>query len=195
MSRGASKKKCYKTNSKIISFEPLPFVFTKLRENLSHFSDRTILVNKGVGSKSEIISINYNRNASVYASFSDEVNDISYLDNNEKLDIEVITIDDYCKENNIQDIDFIKVDTEGFEKEVFDGAIQTFKKIKPKFIQIEFNWHQLFRNTSLLYFSRKLPDYNVYQLTSRGMRKVNANDPYSNFYIYSNFVFIRKDLD
>lgn len=183
-----------KTNSKVISFEPLPFVFNKLKENLSYYSDRIILVNKGVGSKSEPLTIFYNGSANVHASFSEEVNDISYLNNKEKLEIELTSIDDYCEENNIREIDFIKIGTEGFEKEVFEGAIKTFENIKPKFIQIEFNWHQLFRNTSLLFF-RKLPDYDVYQLTYNDMKKVDPRHSYSNFYIFSNFVFVRKDLD
>ncbi len=184
-----------KTNSKVIGFEPLPFVFNKLQENLSNYSDRIILVNKGVGCKSEPLTIFYNGSATAHASFCEEVNDITYFKNNEKLEIELTTIDDYCMENNIREIDFIKIDTEGFEKEVFEGAIKTFENIKPKFIQIEFNWHQLFRNTSLLFFSRKLPDYDVYQLTYNDMQKVDPKDPYSNFYIFSNFVFVRKDLD
>ena len=190
-----SKLLLSKTKSKVISFEPLPHVFNELKENLAAYSDRILFVNKGIGSKNETIAINYNNSSNSHASFSEEVNDISYLNNNEKLLVEVITIDDYCKENNIASIDFIKIDTEGFEKEVFEGAIKTFEKIKPKFIQIEFNWHQLFRNTSLLFFSRKLPDYEVYQLTYNNIRKVDVKDPFSNIYMFSNFVFIRKDLD
>ena len=190
-----SKLLLEKTNSKVISFEPLPHVFKELKENLSSYSDRILFINKGIGSKNETTTINYNSSANAHASFSEELNDISYINNNEKLLVEVITIDDYCKENNITSIDFIKIDTEGFEKEVFEGAIKTFEKIKPKFIQIEFNWHQLFRNTSLLFFSRKLPDYKVYQLTYNNIRKVDVKEPYSNIYMFSNFVFIRKDLD
>ena len=165
-----------------------------MQENLSSYSDRIILVNKGVGSKSEPRTIFYNGYGTEHASFIEEVNDIRYVNNNEKLEIELTTIDDYCIENNIREIDLIKIDTEGFEKEVFEGAITTFENIKPKFIQIEFNWHQLLRNTSLLFFSRKLPDYDVYQLTYNGMQKVDPKHPYSNFYIFSNFVFVLKGL-
>ena len=84
-------------------------------------------MNTGVGSKSELLNIFYNCSATVHASFSEEVNDITYLNNKEKLEIELTTIDDYCIENNIREIDFIKIDTEGFEKEVFEGGMKTFK--------------------------------------------------------------------
>ena len=46
-----SKLLLEKTNSKVISFEPLPFVFRKLSDNLSNYDDRIMLVNKGVGKK------------------------------------------------------------------------------------------------------------------------------------------------
>jgi len=183
------------TKANVISFEPLPFVFKKLSVNLSNYSDRVVLVNSGVGEKSETLPIHFNENASVHASFSNEVKQVEYVSNTESVMINVVSIDDYCRDNNITEIDFIKIDTEGFEKEVFDGAKETFKIIQPKFIQIEFNWHQLFRLTSLHYFAEKLPNYNVYQLTYNNMRKVDSKFPSSNFYLFSNFVFVRKDCD
>ena len=179
------------TKANVISFEPLPFVFRELSVNLSNYSDR-VLVNSGVGEKSETLPIHFNQNASVLASFSNEVKQVGYVSNTESVMIKAVSIDDYCRDNNTE-IDFIKMDTEGFEK--VDGAKETFQIIQPKFIQIEFNWHQLFRSTSLHYFAEKLPNYNVYQLTYNGMRKVDSKFPYSNFYLFSNFVFVRKDCD
>ena len=46
-------------------------------------------------------------------------------------------------------IDFIKIDTEGYEFEVLDGAKNLLKEQQPKFIQIEFNWHQLLKGQTL----------------------------------------------
>ena len=103
------------------------------------------------------------------------------------------TLDGYCKAKNITEIDLVKIDTEGFELEVFEGAINTFAKIKPKFIQIEFNWHQLFRNTSLNLFAEKLPNYDIYQLVHSGWVKRDAKDPLTNIYLFSNFIFVRID--
>ncbi len=181
------------TSSKVICFEPLPFAFEKMKKNLSIFNDRCSFVNKGVGSKSESLKIHFNKDRSSHASFSEEIKSIDYIENSESIEIDVTSIDDFCDINNISEIDFIKIDTEGFEKEVFEGASKTFLKLKPKFIQIEYNLHQLFRDTSLNYFSEKLPGYDTYQLTYNGMKKVDAKHPFSNIYMYSNFVFIRKD--
>ena len=43
-----------------------------------------------------------------------------------------ISIDDFVKSNNIQNIDFIKMDIEGSETAALIGAIETIKKFKPK---------------------------------------------------------------
>ena len=190
-----SKLLLEKTNSKVISFEPLPFVFRKLSDNLSNYDDRIMLVNKGVGRKSENLSIHYNNNFPSFASFSKEVGDYDPKKHDEMLEIEVTSLDDFCRDNNITEIDFIKIDTEGFEGEVFEGAVETFNSIQPKYIQIEYNWHQLIRSTSLNFFAKALSNYNVYQLTYKNMKLVDSKDPYANFFLYSNFVFIRKDCD
>ena len=51
-------------------------------------------------------------------------------------------------------VDLIKIDTEGYEMNVLKGSRNFISK--PKFIQIEFNWHQLFTNNSLIDFSKEL---------------------------------------
>ena len=183
------------TKSKVISFEPFPFSYKKMVKNLSYFSDRCKFVNKGVGAKCETKKIYYNEENSDHASFAPEIKKVDYVKNNKSLDVVITSLDDFCKLNNIFEIDLIKIDTEGFEKEVFDGAKETFSKLKPKFIQVEYNWHHLFRNTSLYFFSEKLPNYNVYQLIYNNMRKIDPKHPYANLYMFSNFVFIRKDID
>ena len=45
-----------------------------------------------------------------------------------------ITIDDFFKKNDILKLDFIKIDTDGYEYEVFKGAKNTIAKFKPKII-------------------------------------------------------------
>jgi len=52
--------------------------------------------------------------------------------------IECTTIDDECELNNITDVDFIKIDTEGSELFILEGAKNTIVKYKP-LIQIAVN--------------------------------------------------------
>lgn len=187
-----SLKLLKKTGAKILAFEPVPTTFERLKENLSSYGNRIVIENKGVGSSNGILSIYYNPEASAHASFSNEIKAIDYISNDLKADVEVVTLDSYCASHGLNDIDFIKIDTEGFESEVFQGAAETLKNIQPKFIEIEFNWHQLFKKTTLNYFSEQLPNYDVYQLTFDNWIQRDPKDPMTNIYYFSNFVFVRK---
>ena len=96
--------------------------------------------------------INYNPNATAHASFSKEIDEIDYLSNQTQILVPLVTLDSYLAKNRITEVELIKIDVEGFESEVFAGAKEIFVNTRPKFIQIEFNLHQLFRNTSLHFF-------------------------------------------
>ena len=54
------------------------------------------------------------------------------------LNVKCQTLDSYCAENNISSIDFIKIDVEGAEKLVFDGAknMLSNKKIKAGIFEV-----------------------------------------------------------
>ncbi len=54
-----------------------------------------------------------------------------------KKSVKVITLDSFCEKNNIQNIDLLKIDVEGFEKEVLLGANNLLKNKKIKFIIFE----------------------------------------------------------
>lgn len=46
---------------------------------------------------------------------------------------EAVRIDDWVLKNNIQKLDFIKMDIEGAEIEALDGCVQTIEKLEPNF--------------------------------------------------------------
>ncbi|MFA0026124.1 FkbM family methyltransferase, partial [Vibrio sp. 10N.261.49.A5] len=57
-------------------------------------------------------------------------------DNEDKIETEVVnieTLDDYVARNNI-DVGVIKVDVEGYEEKLLDGAIRTITRDKPALI-------------------------------------------------------------
>jgi FkbM family methyltransferase len=63
--------------------------------------------------------------------------------------IEIRTIDDVVRDNKIDKIDFIKIDVEGVEQDVINGAKQTLKAMRPR-VFVEFNSYTLIavRNTN-----------------------------------------------
>ena len=46
-------------------------------------------------------------------------------------DVAVTSIDSFVKEKNITHVEFIKIDTEGYEANILEGARQTIQKWKP----------------------------------------------------------------
>lgn len=54
-----------------------------------------------------------------------------------KLKIDCVTLDDYCEQNAIPSVSFIKIDVEGFEENVLQGAKRMLRKFKPALV-VEF---------------------------------------------------------
>jgi hypothetical protein len=56
-----------------------------------------------------------------------------------EMNVRVITIDDFVKENNFPRVDFIKIDTEGYEAQILKGAKETIKKFKPTMVMAAYH--------------------------------------------------------
>lgn len=54
-------------------------------------------------------------------------------DNEKVVKKQAVSIDNWVKENNITQLDFIKMDIEGAEIEALDGCVETIQKLKPNF--------------------------------------------------------------
>ena len=93
-------------------------------------------------------------------------------------------------------LDFIKIDVEGNEYNVLEGAKNTINKFQPNFIQIEINSYNIFSNHSLNFISKALPNYKIFQILpyDSGLKKVNSDHPVFNLFYLSNFVFINKNF-
>ena len=57
---------------------------------------------------------------------------------NEGDEFDISTIDEYCKEHSIDSIDFVKIDTEGYDYKVLLGAKDMLKQNRIKYIQFEY---------------------------------------------------------
>lgn len=55
----------------------------------------------------------------------------------EKIEVEVDTVDRYCRTKNIEQIDFLKIDVEGFEEEVLKGAKDMLSHGKVRLVLFE----------------------------------------------------------
>ena len=107
---------------KVIAFEPMKDVFDIFIKNieLNQLQDVIIPYNIGLGAKSSLGSTRYMRpgNGMLTTIQEDSTGDLT-IDALDNIDLQV------------DRIDFIKIDTEGYELEVLKGSIQTIKKYKP----------------------------------------------------------------
>ena len=189
------------TKSKIISFEPLPLAFKDLQKIEQDNPERLKVYNYAIGEKDETLELNYSNEKSEKASFLENLNELSFYDfkNNQKIKTKVYCLDTFFSNNpNLlsENIDLVKIDTEGFEFEVLKGAKKMLEQNPPKYIQIEFNWHQLFKAQTIYNFSKFLHQYDLYQILPHGndLIKINPSRPESNIFHLTNFVYIRKDI-
>jgi len=186
---------------KVICFEPNRFSFNKLRELKTVFRDKFYPFNYAITNKNKNVFLYYGSKLSQLASLNKNLSKINFIKNtnkNKKL-VKGITLDSFFEKNKkkFKSVDFIKIDTEGHEHEVLLGAKKTIKKFKPNFIQIEFNWHQLYKNNTLLSFHQLLDNYDAYRILPLGgsIIKIDTNRPENNIFHLSNIVFIKKNIN
>ena len=190
------------TNSEIISFEPLKEAYKELQKIEKEYPNRLRVFNYAIGEKNTNLELNFSDEKSEKATFSNDIDKLSFFDHekNKKVMTDIVTLDSFLSDNssliNMSNIDLIKIDTEGFELEVIKGAKETIKNKLPKYIQLEFNWHQLFKNHSMYKFSQYLNNYELFQILPFGEKliKVDPTRPETNIFHLSNFVYIRKDI-
>jgi FkbM family methyltransferase len=128
-------------NGKVISFEPTPDTRKYLIKNILANDLHNVVV--------EPLAIS-NKSGKAFFEVTDnsECNSI-VLDENvvsEMIEIDTISIDDYCIKNNINSIDLIKMDIEGQEYNALLGMNNINKKSKNLKLIFEFNADNLNKN-------------------------------------------------
>lgn len=154
------------SNSKLYLFEPDPLLSEKLQKE---FSD--------CNSKVQNFAISNNQNERNFKCYSNsEANSFYDLDKKgyyfsrdyvkqREFTVQCKTIDNIVSEESIENIDFLKIDTQGHSFEVLEGAKETLFHKKVQYLQVEVNISGFYeKNESLskiLTFLENL-DYELY---------------------------------
>ena len=90
--------------------------------------------------------------------------------------VAVTTLDSVCKEHSIDHIDLLKIDVEGCEYEVLQGAARMIGSLSIDIIQFEINALSLISKHSLLDFMTLLTEYRFFRLLYRGLLPLDKRD-------------------
>ena len=106
-------KKC-SDNAQIYAFEPDDYAF-QILEKIKEKHKLNNVITKNV----------------LFSNAEKEIDFISMIKNTPTVKKKTITIDKFVEENNIEKIDYIKMDVEGAERTILEGGVKTIKKFKP----------------------------------------------------------------
>lgn len=165
--------------SKIFSFEPTPKTFQCLRNN---FEDdiNTKVFNLAISDFNGKAKMNFDEQYSAVSQISDEGS----------IDVNVRKLDDVIKENNIDCIDILKIDTETFEAHVLRGGFESLNKTKYLFIEISMEKdNKNYTISSLLKFL-STENYNFQLVSFR-----NYNDIGEGFMPIMDALLVNKNLN
>ena len=125
-------------NGKVFSFEPTFYALERLKKNLSlnpELAKQVTVINSFVSEKSDL-----QPNILAYSSWrvngETEHNEhpVHLGTPKDTKGVPSISLDDFVEQEQLSRLDFIKVDTDGHEYEVFKGAKKTIAKFRPKII-------------------------------------------------------------
>jgi FkbM family methyltransferase len=168
-------------------FDPVES-FVEILKNQKIINKKSYFNNFGLGSENK--ELYYYPN---YQSFYDRINSCKLSDDSNKILLSIKKGKDYVIDNNIQNIDFLKIDTEGYELDVLQGFDNFLENIK--IIQFEYGGTFLDNNTKLIDVIKYLENKNFYKfsyLTNNGTTLITD---FNDHYQYCNIVCINKNSD
>lgn len=114
-----------KDTGHVYCFEPIPAFFSRLNENIALNGCRNVT------QESHALS-NVNKKEKFFISGPESSLQNGSEDNGlETVVVDTITLDEYTARKGIKRVDFIKIDVEGVERRVIEGAAETIGKYRP----------------------------------------------------------------
>ena len=184
--------KIVNNNGKVIAFEPTPTTFERLRQNILLNNLTNIEANNmGLSNKKSVLKLHISTDG------HDAWNSFADLDNiviSEEINVNVDTLDSYINKKMIQNIKLIKLDVEGWEKYVIEGAANLLKRKDAPVFMVEFTEANAFASGYYLgeiYDFMKNHGYSWYsynsELNSLILEKKKLHYPYENLIAIKNY--------
>ena len=164
------------SNTQIHCFEPSQHTFNILQN--THSNNPIVHLNNcGLGANEQTMTLYSDGPASGLASLTKRRLTHHNIDFSQSEQVRIITLDNYCANAHIPHIHLLKVDVEGHELDVFNGALGMFEDDKIDMVTFEFGgcnidtrtyfqdfWY--FFKTYNMNIYRILPNQRLYHITS-----------------------------
>ena len=165
--------------SQFYCIEPFSQTFKVLQRNIPY--PNFIFSKVALGEKNESITIKVNP---ANQSDTNSLRNLTLEADQENSElIEVITLDEFILQNQLNRIDFLKIDTEGFDLQVLKGGIQNLNEGRIKLILVECGldpsnkYHVYFQELSSFLFSANFTLVGFFQTD---IRKISKRHHFSN---------------
>jgi FkbM family methyltransferase len=171
-------------------YEPNTFAYEKLKNRFYHL-EGIVIENKALGEFVDEKVFYESKKASNLSSLVSK----TYRDAVERI-VKITTLDIECEKYGFTNIDFLKIDTEGYDLYVLKGAKKLLSQQSIGIIQFEYNRSWVDSSSTLKYAINFLESfgYKVFLLKADGLYEFQYGC-YGEYYEYSNFVALAPQFD
>ncbi len=175
--------------AQIHCFEPMPDAFEQLQAR--NFGSNVTCNRVGLSSTVQEAAL-YTKSMSLY-----DKRMPGHEPSSEPISVKLSTLGVYCRNNNIDMIDLLKVDAEGHDYAILQGGRDLIEAGRIRRIQFEYGPYNIYAHVLLrdfFMFFEGLP-YTLYQLMPKGILKVPTYDLRLENFVYKNFVALHDSVD
>lgn len=182
---------------RLFSFEPIPEIYNMLKNSLEHlknveffnfaFSDQQ--------GKSDFYYFSGPIGNSILSGLFDRQILRQWIGQPDLITVKLETLDHFCAIMNISTIDFLKIDTEGAEWKVLNGAKELMRSHKIKSLQFEYGGTYPDAKITLKQVMQFLTEnrYLIFKIVPSGLQLISQWQPSLENYEYSNYFAICQE--
>lgn len=173
---------------KVFSFEPSRTNFEHLRSNVGAYGNVTTS-NFGLGEVNKKSNLFSTEDDSGLSSVYNRRLEHKNICLNKMEEVEIRKLDDFCAQNNIHQVNLLKIDVEGNEYNVLHGAEKTLNSGLIDFIQFEFGGCNIDSRTYFQDFHYLLnPKYRIFRIVQNGLYPLNKYDERDEIFTTVNYL-------
>ena len=180
--------------AEIWAFEPNPHAYRQLVNAVSHLNVKCLNVGMGKNQGTDQLYVPdthdlFSCHATSYKGKIEEYDPDSEL---VTIDFRMETLDSFCNDHQVKAVDFLKIDTEGNELDILQGAEKMLSEGRIRIIQFEFGECDVYSRTFLKDFYELLPDYQFARLAPRRLIPLGKYSTSNEIFRFQNIVAFHR---